>query len=148
MAVRYAMRSGCAHLAPCHHLRGRKPSNRNHHGVAEAHVVESVNLKKTERKKKMQENPKGAGSKCRARYECYKGADTIATALSAGCRQDDLRLDLKHGFLTLHDPALDSSIAAPGPLASDAGGVVYEEWRHARLVPLPKKKGDLLLFKN
>ena len=37
MAVRYAMRCGCGHLAPC--LRGWKPSNRNHHGVAEAHVV-------------------------------------------------------------------------------------------------------------
>ncbi len=38
-----------------------------------------------------QENPKGAGSKCRARYECYKGTATIAAALSACCRQEDLR---------------------------------------------------------
>ena len=95
----------------------------------------------------LQENPKGAGSKCRARYECYKGTATIAAALFAGCRQDDLRWDLKHGFLALHDPALDSPTAAPGPLASGAGGVVYEERRHARLVLLPKK-GGLLLCKN
>ena len=39
MVVRYAMHSGCGHLAPCHHLRGWKPRNRNHHEVAEAHVV-------------------------------------------------------------------------------------------------------------
>ncbi len=39
----------------------------------------------------------------------------------------------------LHDPALDPPTAAPGPLASEAGGVVYEEWRHARLVLLPKR---------
>ncbi len=39
MMIRYAMRSGCGYLAPCHHLRGWKPNNRNHHGVAEAHVV-------------------------------------------------------------------------------------------------------------
>ena len=32
--------------------------------------------------------------------------------------------------------------AAPGPLASDAGGVVYEEWHHARLVLLSKKGGS------
>ena len=70
---------------------------------------------------------------------CYKGTATIAAALSAGCRQDDLSWDLKHGFLTLHDPALDPPTAPPGPLTSDAGGVVYEEWRHARLVLLPKK---------
>ena len=87
----------------------------------------------------LQENPKGAGSKYRARYECYKGTATIAAALSAGCGQDYLCWDLKHGFLTLHDPALDSPTAAPGPLASDAGGVVYEERRHARLVLLPKR---------
>jgi hypothetical protein len=62
-----------------------------------------------------------------------------SAALSAGCRQDDLRWDLKHGFLALHKTALDSPIVAPGPLASDAGGVVYEEWRHARLVLLQKK---------
>ena len=49
--------------------------------------------------------------------------------------------------MTLHDPALDPPTAAPGPLASDAGGVVYEEWRHARPVLLPKK-GDLSLCKN
>ena len=49
--------------------------------------------------------------------------------------------------MTLHDPALDSPTAAPGPLASDAGGVVSEEWRNARLVFLPKK-GNLLLCKN
>ena len=95
----------------------------------------------------MQENPKGAGSLCRARYECYMGTATIAAALSAGCRQDDLRWDLKLGFLTLHDPALDSPTAAPGPIASDAGGVVYEEWRHARLVLLPKKGGPFALQK-
>jgi hypothetical protein len=82
----------------------------------------------------LQVNLKGAGSKSRARNECYKGIATIAAALSAGCRQDDLRWDLKHGFLTLHDSALDSPTAAPGPLASDAGDVVYEEWRHAQLV--------------
>ena len=51
------------------------------------------------------------------------------------------------GFLTLHDPALDSPTAAPGPLASDAGGIVYEEWRHARLVLLPKKGGPFALAK-
>ena len=96
----------------------------------------------------LHENPKGTGSKRRARYECYKGTATIAAALSAGCsRQDDLRWNLKHGFLTLHDPALDSPTAAPGPLASDAGGVVYEEWRHARLVLLPKKGGPFALQK-
>ncbi len=69
-----------------------------------------------------------------------KGTATIAAALSAGCKQYGLRWDLKHRFLTLHDPALDSPTAAPGLLASDAGGVVYEEWRHARLVLLPKSK--------
>ena len=94
----------------------------------------------------LQENPKSAGSASRARYECYKGTATIAAALSASCRQDDLSWDLKHGFLTLHDPALDSPTAAPGSLTSDAGGVVYEEWRHARLVLLPKK-GDHSLCK-
>ena len=93
------------------------------------------------------ENPKGAGSKCRARYKRYKGTVTIAAVLPAGCRQYDLRWDLKHGFLTLHDPALDSLTAVPDPLASDAGGVVYEERRHARLVLLPKK-GDLSRCKN
>jgi hypothetical protein len=78
-----------------------------------------------------------------------KGTATIAAALSAGSRQDDLRWDLKHGFLTLNDPALDSPTAAPGPLASDAGGgVVYEELRHARLVLLPKKGGPFALQKN
>jgi hypothetical protein len=56
-------------------------------------------------------------------------------------------LDLKHGFLTLHDPALDSPTAASGPLISDAGGVVYKERRHARLVLLPKN-GDLSLCLN
>ncbi len=95
---------------------------------------------------KLQENTKGAGSKSRAHYECYKGTATVAAAPSAGCRQDDLRRDLEHGFLTLHDPALDSPTAAPGPSASDAGGVVYEEWHHARIVLLPKK-GDLSLCK-
>ena len=75
----------------------------------------------------------------RATSATYKGAATTAAALSAGCRQDYLRWDLKHGFLTLHDPALCPPTAAPGPLASDAGGVVYEEWRHARLVLLPKR---------
>ncbi len=70
-----------------------------------------------------------------------------SAALSAGCRQDDLNWDLKHGFLTLNDPALDSPTAAPGPLASDAGGVVYKEWRHARLVLL-SNKGDLSLCKK
>ena len=44
-----------------------------------------------------------------------------------------------HGFLALHDPALDSPTAAPDPSASEAGGVVYKEWRHARLVLYPKK---------
>ena len=86
----------------------------------------------------LQDNPKCACSKCRARYECYKGTATIAAALSAGFRQDDRRWYLKHGVLTLHDPALDSPTAAPGPLASDAGGVIYEERRNARLVLLPK----------
>ena len=95
----------------------------------------------------LQENPKSAGSASRMRYECYKGAATIAAALSAGCRQDDLSWDLSHGFLTLHDPALDPPTVAPSPLTSDAGGVVYEEWRHARLVLLPKK-GDLSLCKK
>jgi hypothetical protein len=96
----------------------------------------------------LQENPKGAGITSRARYECYKGAVTIAAALSAGCIRKDLLWDLKHGFLTLHDPALVPPTAAPSPLASDAGGVVYEEWRHARLVLLSKKKGDLSFCKN
>ncbi len=79
--------------------------------------------------------------------ERYKGTATIAAALSAGCIQDDLSWDLKHGFMTLHDPALDPPTAAPGPLASDAHGVIYEEWRHARLVLSPKKR-DLSLCKN
>ena len=83
-------------------------------------------------------------SASRTRYECYKGTATIAAALSAGCRQNDLSWDLEHGFLTVHDPALDPPTVAPGPLTSDAGGVVYEEWRHARLILLPKK-GDLSL---
>jgi hypothetical protein len=72
---------------------------------------------------------------------------TIAAALSAGCRQDDLRWDLKHGFLTLHDPALEPPTSAPSLLASDAGGFVYEEWRHARLVLLSKKGGHFALQK-
>ncbi len=95
----------------------------------------------------LQENLKSAGSASRARYECYKGTATITAALSAGCRQNDLRWDLKHGFLTLHDPAFDPPTAAPGPLTSDAGGVVYEEWRHARLVVLPQKGGPFALQK-
>ncbi len=72
----------------------------------------------------LEENPKSSDGASRARYECYKGTATIAAALSAGCRQDDLRWDLKHRFQTLHDPALDHPTAAPGPLASDPGGVV------------------------
>ena len=86
--------------------------------------------------------------KCWQRYECYKGTATIAAALSAGCRQDDLSWDLNHGLLTLHDPALDPPTVAPGPLTSDAGGVVYEEWRHSRLVLLPKKGGPFALQKK
>ncbi len=78
-----------------------------------------------------------------ARYNASGQVSLFRTHL----RQDDLYLNLKHGFLSLHDPALDPPIAAPGPLASDAGGVVYEEWRHARLVLLPKK-GDLSLYKK
>ncbi len=95
---------------------------------------------------RLQVNPKGAGIKSRARYECYKGPATIAAALSAGCRQDDHRWDLKHGFLMLCDPALDSPTAVPGPLASDVGGVVYEEWRHARLVLFFCQKGGTFRF--
>ncbi len=74
-----------------------------------------------------------------------QGDRYIGAELSAGCTQDNLRWDLKDGFLTLHDPALDPPTAAPGPLASDAGGVVYVEWRHARLVLLPKK-GELAWY--
>ena len=70
----------------------------------------------------LQENPKGAGSKCRARYECYKVPSQLRYR-----RKYDLRWDIKHGFLTLHDLALDSPTTTPGPLASDAGGVVYKE---------------------
>ncbi len=44
--------------------------------------------------------------------------------------------NLEHGILTLHGPALDLPTAAPGLLASVAGGVVYEECRHAQLVLL------------
>ncbi len=50
-------------------------------------------------------------------------------------------LDLKHFFLALHDPALDSPTVAPGLLTSDAGCVVYEEWRYAQLVLLPTRAG-------
>ncbi len=95
----------------------------------------------------MQENPKGAGSISRARYECYKGTATIAAGLSAGCRQDDLRWDLKHGFLTLHDPALDSRTAAPGPLASDAV-VSFMKNGAMRGLFFCQKKGDLSLCRN
>ncbi len=51
------------------------------------------------------------------------------------------------GILTLHDSALDPPTAAPGPLASDAGGVVYEERRHVQIALLPKKV-NLLLSEN
>ncbi len=52
---------------------------------------------------------------------------TIEAALSAGCREDDTRWDLKRGFLTIHDPAIDLPTVAPGPLSSDAGGIINEE---------------------
>ncbi len=49
--------------------------------------------------------------------------------------------------MALHNPALDPPTAAPGPLARDDGGVVYEEWRHARLVLFALKR-DLSVCKN
>jgi hypothetical protein len=47
----------------------------------------------------LQENPKSAGSASRTRSECYKGAATIAAALSIGCRQDDLSWDKRGALL-------------------------------------------------
>ena len=73
----------------------------------------------------LQANPKGAGSKYRARYECHKETVTIAAARFARSTKRDLDWDLEHGFLTFHDLALDPPAAAPGPLTDDVGGVVY-----------------------
>ncbi len=48
--------------------------------------------------------------------------------------------------MTLHDPSLDPPTAAPATLTSDTGSVVYEEWRHARLVFY--QKGGLFALQN
>lgn len=94
-----------------------------------------------------QANPKTPGTACWTRYEGYKSTSTTAAALASGCLNADLVHDWKKGFLRLHDPALEHVRGEPEPLRDDSEGMVYEEWRAARLVLLPKK-GDLSLCKN
>lgn len=46
-------------------------------------------------------NPKVTGSKAAARYEQYKNARTVRTALSRGAWTGDLRFDVQRGYATL-----------------------------------------------
>ena len=94
-----------------------------------------------------QSNPKKFGSKSYVRYENYKNATSIQQALDKGATTSDLKWDLQHKFLKLHDPALKPKDDQIAPLADDRQGLIYDEWLIARLKLLPKK-GDLTLCKN
>ena len=85
-----------------------------------------------------QHHEKGGAS--HARYERYKGTETIAEALRAGARRKDLSWDLERGLLRLHPPPPEVEVGAPEEASSPA--FVYDEWLAGRLKVLPKK-GDL-----
>lgn len=46
-------------------------------------------------------NPKKAGSMAHARFARYKAGMTVGDFLKAGGRRDDIRWDLKRGFISL-----------------------------------------------
>ena len=60
---------------------------------------------------------------------------------ACGCTSGDLPSAWKREHLLLHDPALKGDRTPLATRASDDGGLTFDGWSKARLVPLPKKRG-------
>ena len=68
-----------------------------------------------------QVNPKSSGSMSAANYERYKHAQTLLEARQLGCRFQDLKWDVAHGFVSLYIPgpglSADSRIWTPSAVS-------------------------------